>query len=375
MRIIEYSCKDSRDNWSFDKISFNGLNLLVGASATGKTRLLNTISNLALFITGARKSAATVWSIIFEAEGCRYQWDLATDDKTDIAGKVIKEKLIRTAGGKRKVIIDRTSEKFVFDGKELPKLSATESGVFLLKEESLIKPVFNEFQFILRRNFWSDELKSLENYHMSDQKIEKGLDQEDTLEKLFKMKVGLSYQLWLLKKFLPEKFIRITEYFKNVFPSIEAVSFEDLTKLLPNIAALKEIPAFCIKEAGNNKLIPLHELSSGMQKVLMVITDLLTLPKGAIYMLDEYENSLGINAIDFLPELLNENDLENQIFITSHHPYLINKIPVENWIVFHRKAAKVSVMQGKELARKFEKSRQQAFLQLINEPFYKEGIE
>lgn len=375
MKIIEYSCKDSRENWSFEKISFNGLNLLVGASATGKTRLLNTISDLALFVTGAKKLKASIWSVIFEAERCRYNWDLSVNDENEISGRVIKEKLVKISGGKQRVLIDRTPKSFLFDGKELPKLSATESGVFLLKEESLIKPVFNEFQFILRRNFWGDELKNLENYHMSDQKIEIGLEQEETLETLFKMKVGLSYQLWLLQKFVPEKFTRITEYFKNFFPSVESVSFEDLTKILPNIAALKEIPAFCIKETGNKKLIPLHELSSGMQKVLMVITDLLTLPKGAIYMLDEYENSLGINAIDFLPELLSENDLENQIFITSHHPYLINKIPVENWIVFHRKAAKVSVIQGKELARKFGKSRQQAFLQLINEPFYKEGIE
>lgn len=375
MKIIEYSCKESRENWSFDKVSFNGLNLLVGASATGKTRLLNTISNLAFFVTGVRKIKASDWSIIFEAAGCRYQWDLSVNNENEASGKVLKEKLVKISSGKRKVLIDRTSQKFIFDGKELPKLSATESGVFLLKEEKLIKPVFNEFQLILRRNFWGDELKNLENYHMSDQKLEKNLGQEETLETLFKMKVGLSYQLWLLKKFVPEKFSRIIEYFKNFFPSVESVSFEDLTKILPNIAALKEIPAFCIKETGNKNLIPLHELSSGMQKVLMVITDLLTLPKGAVYMLDEYENSLGINAIDFLPELLSENDLENQIFITSHHPYLINKIPVENWIVFHRKAAKVSVIQGKELARKFGKSRQQAFLQLINEPFYKEGIE
>ncbi len=37
-----------------------------------------------------------------------------------------------------------------------------------------------------------------------------------------------------------------------------------------------------------------------MQKVLLILTDVFILPEGGVYIIDEYENSLGLNAIDFL---------------------------------------------------------------------------
>ena len=43
MRIIRYKCSGrGGDNWKFSEIEFSSLNLLVGDTATGKTRLLNT---------------------------------------------------------------------------------------------------------------------------------------------------------------------------------------------------------------------------------------------------------------------------------------------------------------------------------------------
>ena len=107
-----------------------------------------------------------------------------------------------------------------------------------------------------------------------------------------------------------------------------------------------------------------------MQKALLIITDIMTLPKGSIYMVDEYENSLGINAIDFLPELLDDHGANSQFFVTTHHPYLINNMPMKTWRVFHREGSKVSIKSGEELERKYGKSKQQAFVQLINDPFY-----
>ena len=67
--------------------------------------------------------------------------------------------------------------------------------------------------------------------------------------------------------------------------------------------------------------------------------------------------------------------MNNQFFITSHHPYIINNIPIENWLVFHRKGLQVKIKSGTELKEKFGKSKQKYFLQLVNDPFYKEGIE
>ncbi len=114
----------------------------------------------------------------------------------------------------------------------------------------------------------------------------------------------------------------------------------------------------------------LHDLSSGMQKVLLIITDIITLPNNSIYIIDEYENSLGINAINFLPDFIISNGKDSQFITTSHHPYLINNIPVTDWQIFSRCGSTVTVKGGNELIGKYNKSKQDAFIQLMNDPAY-----
>ena len=111
-------------------------------------------------------------------------------------------------------------------------------------------------------------------------------------------------------------------------------------------------------------------MSSGMQKVLMIITDIITLPTDVIYLVDEYENSLGVNAIDFLPSLLIDFGADKQIMITTHHPYLINKIPIKDWLLINRNGSKISSTLGVKLAEKYGNSRQDSFIQLTNDPLY-----
>lgn len=112
-----------------------------------------------------------------------------------------------------------------------------------------------------------------------------------------------------------------------------------------------------------------------MQKVLLILTDIFVFPEGGIYLIDEYENSLGINAIDFFPSFILEVEKDIQFIVTSHHPYIINEIPVKNWYVFHRKGTEVVIKHGSELAERFGKSKQKAFIKLINDSFYTEGVE
>jgi predicted ATPase len=112
-----------------------------------------------------------------------------------------------------------------------------------------------------------------------------------------------------------------------------------------------------------------------MQKVLLIIADVINSPADIIYMVDEYENSLGVNAIDFLPPFVGECGGKRQFIVTTHHPLLINAIPISDWFVFHRKGTQIRVTHGNELVEKYGKSKQQRFIQLINDPIYKNGVE
>jgi len=89
--------------------------------------------------------------------------------------------------------------------------------------------------------------------------------------------------------------------------------------------------------------------------------------------IDEFENSLGVNCIDSVTDLILENR-NLQFIITSHHPYIINNISPEFWKIVLRKGGLISTKNAEDFH--ISKSRQKAFIDLINvlEDYY-ENIE
>lgn len=281
--------------------------------------------------------------------------------------------------GKAKQIVKRNSSSFVFLNKTLPKLPRETPSIYLLKEESDIAPLHTLFSRIQRRKFHDAALRDASAYQNLPQDLVDRVSKNRCLEQLFHPEQHtLSAKLSLMKQFFTAQYEIAGQSLKEVFPTIEKFDVQvlDAPKLRGlNVDIRGDIPVFVIKERGVKKWLRLPDLSSGMQKVLLITTDILTLPAGGIYIIDEYENSLGVNAIDFLPKFLSEHGQNRQFFITTHHPYLINNMPVKAWRVFHRKGQVVSIRPGEEFAERFGRSKQKAFIQLINDPFYIEGNE
>ena len=175
-----------------------------------------------------------------------------------------------------------------------------------------------------------------------------------------------SIKLLILKECAKDRYDDVTRIYKTVFPFIENCDVSSMAALGLLAAGVGDVPVFVIKERNVNALIPIQELSSGMQKVLIILADIVSLDQGYTYLIDEYENSLGVNAIDFLPSFLVDYQEGKQFIITTHHPYLINNMPVKDWRLFQREGSHVTVVNGDELSEKFGKSKQQAFVQLIN---------
>jgi len=375
MKILKYKCNAlGDDDWEFSEVEFGSINLLVGDTATGKTRLLNTIFNIGTFV--ARDEYKTgFWDITFEQQGSTYRWLLRTDNlSNDESSRILEEKLWKL-GNETTLLVERTENKFVFSKEKLPKLSPRITAISLLKEEEVIQPIHEGFGAIRRRRFFHDALLKVSELEPIPQdalkKFRPGLTERD----LYKAKLGLNATLYILSIHNKEAFDSIRKNFKVAFPFIDDMQIQDFSKVSPGVTFPVEIPVFCIKEKSSTNWIPITEASSGMQKVLLILTDTYTLPPQSIYIIDEYENSLGINAIDFFPHFLLDIEKDIQFFITSHHPYIINEIPSRNWYVFNRKGKKVTIKYGEELERRFGKSKQQAFIQLINDPFYVDGVE
>jgi len=378
MRINYYEYKGVGDDlWHFNKIKFDEkINLLVGDTGTGKTRILNTLFNLSKFASNEDVKLLTgYWDLTFLQNGINYRWILQIDKQED--GIVVTKDIIKRKDKDEEVpIVERDESKFIFCGSELPKLPRDKTSVTLLREENEIKPIHDGFNSIKRRRFSEDELQKISLYQAIPKGLIKRFQKKKDINNLFNEDLQLNAKLFFLMKNFTEIYEKIIERYKEIFPFIEDAIIQDINDLDTMIASEAQVPVFSIMEKGVNKPVQLSELSSGMQKVLLILSDIYTLPRdGGIYLVDEYENSLGINSIDFLPTILFEEDLNSQFIITSHHPYIINNFPISSWFVFHRSGSEVFVKYGDELVKKFGKSKQEAFIKLINDPFYKRGVE
>ena len=360
------------DGWHFSKVELNPINLLVGLSGSGKTRFMNTLFNISSTVARGEVNGAPVrkghWKMEVKLEDSVYYWDYTGPVEKDIP-KITSELLTLTKNGKTDTLVDRNEKEFIFKNTRMPKLNDRVVSIYLLKEEESIEPLYKFFARGLRRKFFEN---GLEKVTFSDNINDTFLDdymKKQSLDSILPLDLTVSSRLYLFQQYYPDKYSTIMEHFNDIFPSIKDFKIE-IQQIIPKT----KTPVLMVKEKGVKSWLPLSELSSGMQKVLLIMTDVLSLPGNGLYMIDEYENSLGINSIDFLPGFLSEFSGSNQFIITTHHPYLINNMPVRNWIVLNRAGSKVRLKSGKELEERYGKSKQQAFIKLINDPFYLNGI-
>lgn len=368
MQILDYEYKGP--GWEFSRVRFQKINLIVGDSGAGKTRLLNTIFNLGSYVAQGKPGGEGEWKVSLEIEENIYKW-IVSKIKKDNEVVIEKEQLFLN----EKLILERDTDKFIFgDYQQLPKLSSSEMSTYILKEEKLIKPLYDGFSKMLRRKFFDDDLKKNAVIIVTNKKSLDSLGMTKDLNELYRRDYPLNLRLYVLSKYFPIIFNEIVTFYRETFDFISEVAIID-SKEFDSIDIPGGAPIFCIKERNVNSWLRLDDLSSGMQKVLLILTDVLSFPPGSIYLLDEYENSLGPGAIDFLPNLLSSKEIDLQIIFTSHHPYIISHIPVDHWYVTHRTGSKVKFAYGKDLADRYGISSQEKYIQLLNDPFYSEGIE
>jgi energy-coupling factor transporter ATP-binding protein EcfA2 len=379
MKIEKYEYQDfSKPGWTFNEVEFGRINLLVGNSGMGKTRLLNTIFNLGTFISQKQQISSGTWNLTLLINNYKYIWELQSVEKKDNSKEIVFEKLVRLSSEDEVLLIDRNEKGFNYKGDPLPKLQKDVSGICLLADEEDIKPLIDGFSKILRRKFFEADLSNRCAVGVINNEMLKRLDEVTDIQQLypniFNPEFTINSVMYILKTKFPSIYDKICDYFKNTFSFIEKVNVLELQQLnISTITTQANIPVFCIKEKGVDKWIPLHELSSGMQKTLLILTDVFTLPSGSIYLIDEYENSLGMNSINCFPDLILKEDVDIQFIITSHHPYIINKFPIKNWYVLHRIGSDVHILYGKDVVERYGISKQQAYIKLLNDSFFIEG--
>lgn len=371
MKIQQITYYDRELEWRFEPIQFSDLTLLVGVSGVGKTQILQSILSLQRIAKG-RSLNGVEWDITFFESGSEYQWKgkfetkevtklIIYDESEKDSFKILDESLSKNGI----TMIERKGNEIKFKGQTLPKLSPFESAINILSEEDDIAPARDGFNKII----YSDNSNSVDTVHRI---IYASISKKYyTLQKIQASNLPIQIKLALVYNHVPEIFQKIKDIFRDIFVQVEDIKLEpDEDDNIPMVIA--DYPFVYIKEKGVNNWISQAQISSGMFRTLMHISELYLSAEGTVILIDEFENSLGVNCIDVLTELLLENR-NLQFIITSHHPYIINNIAMDRWKIVTRRGGVVKARDAKDFH--LGKSRHQAFMQLINLEAYKEGIE
>ena len=382
MQITRLSYIDKTTNWDLKVLSFDQLTLLVGASGVGKTRILKCILDLRKISKGASLNGIK-WFVEFSTSSNKhYRWQGEFENRGFSAGNMFEyedidendkpiienEKLYIND----QIVVERNKKGIYFNGSKTVKLSQNESVISLLKEEEQIKDICTDFEKVIFDDN-AGNMSSLRRFAF-DEKIDEKIEKFNSIKEIRDCSEDIKIKLYLCYKNQPYSFDEIAESFIDVFPYVEKVKVEPLAKSEKGIPLfLREMPFIQIKEKGVKNWIDETKISSGMLRSLMHISELYLCADNSLILIDEFENSLGINCIDELTSSILSADRNLQFIITSHHPYIINNIDYNHWKLIARKAGSVVSHNAKDF--NFDKSKHKAFTQLINLDIYCEGVD
>lgn len=383
MQLISLEFNDPNSGWSLDKVSFfPDVTLLVGLSGVGKTRILNSVRKLVTIANGKTSAefSAIKWSLEFRHKGDLYKWrgefgsSMMADEKTTSVQRrffeededspkpsLISEELSREGV----VVAHREGTNILLDGKPTPKLSNKESLINILKNEESILGAFEAMDSILFVDH-SEEHRSgrFFSFARNFESLKKKLV---TIEQIRDHDLPTHIKLALARQNCPDVFDEISSQFQEAFPYVEEIDIEFV-----EVGPFGVTPQLFMKEIGVEQRISEDAISSGMHRTLMHLSRMMLWPDGTVVLIDEFENSFGVNCIHFVTQDLQFHSQRMQFVLTSHHPYIINNISMKNWKIVSRKGP-VVVVEGAEQLQK-NTSHHEAFLQLMNLPQYSEGI-
>lgn len=377
MKIKKLSVKYHPTGLEIQNVEFDDtLSLLVGISGVGKTSILEAIHDLKKVALFGISINGFEWDIQFEVGNKQYNWNgkfeviLQQSALANLIGfetnqinteyKIKYENLSANEVG----IITRNESDIYFNNYKTVKLESTKSAIYLLKEEDQIANILKSFEDIFSiSEIQNANVLSLVNYD--------NLNDELDLNLLREFYGSIVEKMYICQIKLPDIYMDFKSVYKEIFPYVK-----DLGIFRKKIGGeesynLTEL-TIKIKEYGVDHWVDQNFISSGMMKTLIHLAYIYFSPKGAIFLIDEFENGFGVNCINSISDYVLNSGSDYQFIMTSHHPYIINNIPVEKWKIVNRRK---NIVTAESAAKHIDASNHDAFIKLINSNFYTQGVE
>jgi hypothetical protein len=393
MKIIKFQFEDKSEGWKLAETSFNdSLTLLVGASGVGKTLILRALRQMKLIAEGKSYKGAK-WNIEYIADdGTHHNWQGAFQnhglsdsnwrEPTDRSNysKIEYEWLIING----KTIVERNTDGIIFDETPTQKLSPQESILNLFREEEKIKPAWKGIRKIDYKDHTfsakSDlSFSNFDDFYFVDfcvSLMQKSESSDCLADIRNNNNWPLATRLCLAHDYHKETFGLIKGHFISIFPQVTEIRVSQLEDNDNNlIPYMKEGLFVQIQEEGIDHWIWPNRISSGMYRTLMQLCDLYLCADGTVFLIDEFENSLGINCIREITQDIISQERDLQFIVTSHHPYIINNIDPDYWKLVTRNGGVVKTHSLKDFGCDFKKSHHDTFMQLLQLEEFQTGQE
>lgn len=341
IKSIDFCYKPFNGNgWAIKNCELGSINLISGKNASGKTRLLKAIDNLAALLSRdqikLRDNIILHWSITLQHEkdeitytfSCREN-NIIEKEQLNINGKIY---LQRDSEGKGYIQYEEFDKNIEF---EVEKNKIVVTSKRDKKQHPFLEVLFEwskhvflyEFGGLLGKNTLG-AIKDLDKLSLDDDNLERlGKDNDGVVPKF---ELGLS---------------RFGESFKDqIIRNFNSVGYAIADIYLAPFNEIRITPVpniLYIVEHGNTDKIPQANISQGMFRVLSLIIQLtyleFNLTSHATILIDDIGEGLDFdrstNLIKFLITKAESLKDKIQLIMTTNDRFVMNNVPLNYWTV------------------------------------------
>lgn len=316
--------------WALTKVYFNRQSLVVGQNATGKTKLLESISTVinAILTKDLNWKGIPTFTAQLEFDGdIALQYNIEFDE-----GKIVSENLVDI--NQNKILVSRTSHTCYFYDEY--NIALPEKSTALVAKQDIVK--YPEAASVMQ---WAQTTRSITFSLLH-------------IDKFRQMNLGNIDMDEMFEALSPEERQLIIQYMNDLNYHLEDIKERNLGDKFKLVE---------IKEKDVHHSIPTFYLSNGMYRVLYILFYMLYISKQnvkCIFIDDlgeglDYDRSTKLGKIVF--DFCTKHSI--QLIATSNDNFLMNVVPLNNWIILTRTSTTVEAISAathKDLFDKFTKT-------------------
>ncbi len=370
----EWSIEGKPENNHFGQwLSFENINLIVGKNASGKSRLIDSLRNIADLLSGDTKIAdlgynAAIFELEFENNEDTIDYFLEFEN-----GKIIQETLDITLKNGEKIEKLNRAKKLLFyeTTKGYLAFKTSDDLLAVTRRDSEQQPFF--------------EVLSNWGKHVSHYRFGTYLGKHSLLRDINLMNDNEEVDLKNANR-VTEVFIKgkkhISDFEEIIIQDMEEIGYP-ISKIHPK---LQIVPGYgiSVQECELSDITDQIEMSQGMFRALSLLIQLnysLLFKIPSCILIDDIGEGLDYERAKSLIHLIinkiNNNQVDVQVIMTTNDRFIMNNVPLKYWSVIRRMPAKsifYNYQNSKETFNDFSLTRLNNF-EFFSTDFFEKGFE